>query len=128
MVSASHQYEEELNSFVQISQNVIQMFSTSEWSLFQITYEDLCTKVAMRYLKSIPLNGIFDCKIKLFFGRQEKNILTQGIINDITKQDTSLLDCKHKHMIKSGAPPYKVGVLHCLLPIEFHGFTSRIDF
>ena len=28
--------------------------------------------------------------------------------------------------MKSGAPPDKVRVLHCLLPIEFHGFTSRI--
>ena len=37
-------------------------------------------------------------------------------------------DCKHKHMMKSGAPPDKVRVLHRLLPIEFHGFTSRIDF
>ena len=31
-------------------------------------------------------------------------------------------------MMKSGAPPDKVGVLSRLLPIEFHGFTSRIDF
>ena len=36
-------------------------------------------------------------------------------------------DCKHKHMMKSGAPPDKVGVLYRLLLIEFHGFTSRID-
>ena len=43
------------------------------------------------------------------------------------EQDTSFLDCKHKHMMKSGAPPDKFGVLHCLLPIEFHGFTSRIN-
>ena len=41
---------------------------------------------------------------------------------------TSYLECKHKHMMKSGAPPDKVGVLQPLLPIEFHGFTSRIDF
>ena len=30
--------------------------------------------------------------------------------------------------MKSGAPPYKVGVLHLVLHIEFHGFTSRTDF
>ena len=30
-------------------------------------------------------------------------------------------------MMKSGAPPDKFGVLYCLLPIEFHGFTSRIN-
>ena len=41
---------------------------------------------------------------------------------------TSFLDCKHKHMIKSRAPPDKDGVLHHLLSIEFHEFTSRIDF
>ena len=38
------------------------------------------------------------------------------------------LECKHEHMMKSGAPHDKIGVLHRLLPIEFHGFTSRIDF
>ena len=65
---------------------------------------------------------------------QGKNIFTQecfylqGIINDINEQDTSFLDCKHKHMMKSGAPPDKVGALHHLIPVEFHGFTSRIDF
>ena len=42
--------------------------------------------------------------------------------------DTSFLDCKHKHIVKSGAPPDKVGVLYPLLPMEFNGFTSRIDF
>ena len=41
------------------------------------------------------------------------------------EQDTSFLDCKHKHMMKGGAPPDKFGVLR--LPIEFHGFTSRIN-
>ena len=35
------------------------------------------------------------------------------------------LKCKHKHMMKSGAPPDKV--LPCLFPIEFRGFTSRIN-
>ena len=52
----------------------------------------------------------------------------QGILNDISEQDTSFLDCKHKHMMKSGAPPDKFGVLYRLLSKEFHGFTSRIDF
>ena len=46
----------------------------------------------------------------------------------MNEQDTSFLDSKHKHMMKSGTPPDKVGVLHRLLPIEFHGFTRRIDF
>ena len=78
--------------------------------------------------------SIFDCKIKLCLGRQGKYILTQEsfylyrIFNNISEQNTSLLDCKYKHMMKSGAPTDKVGVLHRLLPIEFHGFTSRIDF
>ena len=33
-----------------------------------------------------------------------------------------------KYMMKSRAPPDKIGVLHRLLSIEFHHFTSRIDF
>ena len=67
-------------------------------------------------------------------GSQEKYIFTQGnfylqgILKDINEQDTCFLNCKHKHMMKSGAPPDQVGVLYRLLPIEFHGFTSRIDF
>ena len=31
-------------------------------------------------------------------------------LNDINEQDTSFLDCKHKHMLKCGAPPDKLGV------------------
>ena len=38
------------------------------------------------------------------------------------------LDCKHKYMMKTRAPPDRVGVLHCLLPIEFHKFKGRIYF
>ena len=35
--------------------------------------------------------------------------------NEINEQDTSFLDYKHKHMMKSGAPPDKVRVLYRLL-------------
>ena len=74
----------------------------------------------------------FDCKNKLCLGKQGKYIFTQksfylqGKLNDINEQNTFFLDCKHKHMMKSGAPPDKVGVLHCPLPIEFHDFTSKL--
>ena len=37
---------------------------------------------------------------------------------------TPFLYCKHKHMMKSGAPPDKFEVLY---RIEFHGLTSRIN-
>ena len=49
-------------------------------------------------------------------------------VYSMISMNTTFLDCKHKHTMKSGAPPDKVRVLHCLLPIEFHGFTRRIDF
>ena len=83
-----------------------------------------CLQARWRYnLILISQQSIFDCKIKLCLGSQGKYyIFTQEsfyphcIFNDITEQDTSLLDCKHKHMMNH------------LLPIEFHGFTSRIDF
>ena len=61
-----------------------------------------------------------------------KNIFTQesfyvqGILKDTNEQDTSFLDCKHKHIMKSGAPPDKIGVLHRLLLIEFHGFRAEL--
>ena len=41
------------------------------------------------------------------FFTQESYYL-QGILNDINEQDTTFLDSKHKHMMKSGAPPEKV--------------------
>ena len=84
-----------------------------------------------------PNRVYFDCKTNLCLVvpcRQRKYIFTQesfylhGIPKDINEQEASLLDCKHKHMMKCGAPPDKVGVLYCLLPVEFHSFTSRIDF
>ena len=67
-------------------------------------------------------------------GRQRKysfaqeSFYLQGIFKDINEQDTSFLDCRHKHMMKNGAPPDKFGVLHRLLHTEFHDFTSRIGF
>ena len=77
---------------------------------------------------SIYLNGVYLIARSNCALAGKESFYLHGIFNDITEQDTSLLDCKHKHMMKSGAPPDKVGVLHCLLPIEFHGFTSNIDF
>ena len=41
-----------------------------------------------------------------------------NILNDINEQDKSILDCKHKHRMKSEYPPDKVGVLYRLLPIK----------
>ena len=48
----------------------------------------------------------------LFFAQE--CFYLQGILGDINEQDTSFLDCKHKHMMKSGAPPDKFGVLYCI--------------
>ena len=85
---------------------------------------------------SILSNIYFECKTKLCLivpGRHGKYFYTRkfqstsDILNDIIEQGTSFLDCKHKHMMKSGLPPVKVRVLY-RLPIEFHGFTNRIDF
>ena len=86
-------------------------------------------QMALLFNIYIYLNRVYVC-----IGKQGKYIFTletfylHGIFNNITKQDTYFLDCKHQHMMKSGAPPDKVGVLYRLFPKEFHGFTSRIDF
>ena len=39
----------------------------------------------------------------------QESFYLQGILNDINEQDTSFLDCKHKHLMKCGAPPDKFG-------------------
>ena len=68
------------------------------------------------------INFYLHCKTRLCLigpGRQEKiyifaqeSFYLQGILNDINEQDISFLDCRHKHMMKSGAPPDKFGVLY----------------
>ena len=57
-------------------------------------------------------------KRKYFFG--QKCFYLQGILDDINEQDSSFVDCKHKHIMKSGAPPDKFGVLYICSPVEFH--------
>ena len=37
------------------------------------------------------------------------------MLDDINEQDTSFLECKHKHMMKNGAPLDNVGVLYRLI-------------
>ena len=54
----------------------------------------------------------------------QESFYLQGILNDINEQDTSFLDCKHKHMMKCGAPPdkFKVNVPYNVP----YMFTKRI--
>ena len=79
------------------------------------------------------INFYFDCKTRLCPPGKRKYIFAQesfylqGILDDTNEQDTSFVDCKHKHMMKSGAPPDKFGVLFRMFTIEFHRFTSRIN-
>ena len=49
----------------------------------------------------------------------QESFYLQGILDDINEQDISFLDYIHKHMMKSGAPPEKIGVLYRM-------FTYRI--
>ena len=44
----------------------------------------------------------------------------------ISMNRTHLFLIVNTSMMKNGAPSDKFGVLHCPLPIEFHGFTGRI--
>ena len=43
----------------------------------------------------------------------------------LSEKDTSFLDCKHKHMMKSGAPPDKVGVLYCMVTYRIPWFHKQ---
>ena len=60
---------------------------------------------------------------KIYF--TQESFYLQGILNHINEQDTSFLDCKHKHMMKCGAPPAPP-LLYRMFTIEFHRFTSKI--
>ena len=81
------------------------------------------------------INFYFDCKTRLCLivpGRQEKiyffakeSFYLQGIRDDINEQDTSFLDCKHKHMMKSGAPPDKFGVLYSMVTYRITWFHKQ---
>ena len=76
-----------------------------------------CSLARWRYysIKISILIARSDCAL-YFLAGMRKYILAQesfyleGILNDINEQDTSFLDCKHKHMMKCGAPPDKFGV------------------
>ena len=45
----------------------------------------------------------------------------------MNEQDTSSIDRKHKHIMKSRAPPDKFESCTVCFSIEFHGFTGRIN-
>ena len=63
--------------------------------------------------------------------RQEKTYFAQesfylqGILDDINEQDTSFLDCKHKHIMKSGAPPDKFRVLDHMVTYRIPWFHKQ---
>ena len=54
----------------------------------------------------------------------QESFYLQGIIDDINEQDTSFLDCKHKHIMKSGAPPDKF-VLYCMVTYRISWFHKQ---
>ena len=80
------------------------------------------------------INFYFDCKTRLCLivpGRHEKIIFAQesfylqGILDDINEQKTSFFDCKHKHMMKSGASPDKFGVLYRMFTYKIPWFHKQ---
>ena len=55
----------------------------------------------------------------------QESFYLQGIPNDINEQDTSFRDCKHKHMMKFGAPPDKFEVLYRMLTYGIPWFHKQ---
>ena len=47
------------------------------------------------------------------------------IYHDINEQDLSFVDCKHKHMMKSGAPPDKFGVPYRMVTYRIPWFHKQ---
>ena len=55
----------------------------------------------------------------------QESFYLQAILDDTNEQDTSFFDCKHKHMMKSGAPPDKFGVLHHMVTYRIPWFHKH---
>ena len=100
-------------------------------TLFWVKFGNAFAYFVFRFTSQMALLSniifYFDCKTRLCLivpGRQEKiyfaqeSFYLQGICDDINEQDTSLLDCKHKHMMKSGAPPDEFVVLHRMVNLQ----------
>ena len=71
-----------------------------------------------------------DCALKFLAGKRkyiflQESFYLQGILDDTNEQDTSFLDCKHKHMMKSGAPPDKFGVPYCMVTYRIPWFHKQ---
>ena len=72
-----------------------------------------------------------DCALYFLAGKKkyifaQENFYLQGILDDINEQDTSFLDCKQKHMMKSRAPPDKFGVLYRMVTYRIPWFRKQI--
>ena len=55
----------------------------------------------------------------------QESFYLQGILDDTNEQDTSFLDCKHKHMMKSGAPPDKFVVPNHMVAYRIPWFHKQ---
>ena len=55
----------------------------------------------------------------------QESFYLQGILDDLHEQDTSVLNCKHKHMMKSGATPDKFGVLYSMVTYRIPWFHKQ---
>ena len=75
----------------------------------------------MTNIRPGPLLAINLCVV--YIQKIYKNL--QGILDDINEQDTSFLDCKHKHKMKRGAPPEKFGVLYCMVTCRIPWFYKQ---
>ena len=79
------------------------------------------------------INFYFDCKTRLCLAGKRKYIFAQesfylqGILDDKNEQDPSFADCKHKHVMKNGAPPDKFGVLYRMFTYILPSMVSQAE-
>ena len=55
----------------------------------------------------------------------QESFYLQDVLDDINEQDISFLDCKHEHMMKSGAPPDKLGLLFSMVTCRIPWFHKQ---
>ena len=72
--------------------------------------------------QSVPYSS-WQARENTYFSQE--SFYLQGILNGINEQETYFLDCKHKHMMKSGAPPDKFGVLYRIVTYRIPWFHKQ---
>ena len=85
----------------------------------------IAVQIVFSQNRNIPIYRLYRPSLMRKYIFAQESFYLQGILNYINEKDTSFLDCKHKHMMKSGAPPDKFGVLYRIFKYRIPWFHKQ---